>query len=154
METELLYENVKKGLMKEVLIACELYNLVKEEYGDSEDDIVAIPWVLFEAGRLYEQQQGEQTFQKESCTNRNYGPVSRAQFAHEAFKDAKGRCKRKGLIMTNGDLIRNMSNVELAVTLMCPNEMGMTEIKCDRDDKCNCCKCLYEWLKQPVSREE
>lgn len=51
--------------------------------------------------------------------------------------------------MTNGDRIRGMSNEELAVTLMCPNEMGMAEIDCDHSDDNNCCQCLLSWLNQP-----
>lgn len=47
-------------------------------------------------------------------------------------------------IETNADRIRAMSDEELAVTLMCPNEMGMAEIPCDHSDSCNCCK----WLTQ------
>lgn len=50
--------------------------------------------------------------------------------------------------MTNGDTIRGMSNEELAVTLMCPNEMGMAEIECDHSDDKNCCQCLLDWLNQ------
>lgn len=55
--------------------------------------------------------------------------------------------------MTNGDRIRNMSDKELAVTLMCPNEMGMAEIPCDHSDSCNCWKCLLYWLQQPYEEE-
>lgn len=51
--------------------------------------------------------------------------------------------------MTNGDMFRRMSNEELAVTLMCPNEMGMAEIECDHSDNKNCCRCLLDWLNQP-----
>lgn len=47
---------------------------------------------------------------------------------------------------TNADRIRAMSDEELAVTLMCPNEMGMADIPCDQK---NCCKCLLDWLRQP-----
>lgn len=35
---------------------------------------------------------------------------------------------------TNGDTFRVMSDEELAVTLMCPNEMGMADIPCDHSD--------------------
>lgn len=50
--------------------------------------------------------------------------------------------------MTNGDRIREMSDEELAVTLMCPNDMGMADIPCTHSDSCNCCQCLLDWLKQ------
>lgn len=46
--------------------------------------------------------------------------------------------------MTNSDMIRSMTDEQLAVTLMCPNEMGLGEIECDRSDSCNCCQCLLD----------
>lgn len=49
--------------------------------------------------------------------------------------------------MTNYDLIKNMSIEEMAVTIMCPNEMGMAEIECDKSDKCNCSQCCLDWLR-------
>lgn len=52
--------------------------------------------------------------------------------------------------LTNADRIRAMGDEELAVTLMCPNEMGLAEIPCDHDDGKNCCVCLLNWLKQPA----
>ncbi|TQI66232.1 hypothetical protein [Clostridium sp. KNHs216] len=55
--------------------------------------------------------------------------------------------------MSNGDRIRGMSNEELAVTLMCPNEMGMAEIECDHSDDKNCCQCLLNWLNQPEQED-
>lgn len=51
---------------------------------------------------------------------------------------------------SNADLIRAMSDEELAATLPCPNEMGMADISCDRTDNCNCCQCRLDWLKQPA----
>ena len=33
--------------------------------------------------------------------------------------------------MTNADMIRSMSDEELAANLMCPNEMGIADIPCD-----------------------
>ncbi|QEY33850.1 hypothetical protein FL966_01645 [Caproiciproducens galactitolivorans] len=56
--------------------------------------------------------------------------------------------------LTNGDLIRSMSNEELTVTLTCPNEMGMDEIDCDHSDDKNCCQCLLDWLNQPYEPEQ
>lgn len=43
--------------------------------------------------------------------------------------------------MTNYEIIKKMSIEEMAVTIMCPNDIGMAEIKCDKLDDCNCCKC-------------
>lgn len=50
--------------------------------------------------------------------------------------------------MTNGDRVRAMSDEEMAVTMMCPNEAGLAEIDCDKSDDKNCCKCCLEWLKK------
>lgn len=49
--------------------------------------------------------------------------------------------------MTNADRFRKMSDEELAVTIMCPNEMGIADIDCDHSDGCDCCKCCLDWLK-------
>lgn len=37
--------------------------------------------------------------------------------------------------MTNADMIRAMSDEELAENLMCPNEMGIADIPCDKSDQ-------------------
>lgn len=50
--------------------------------------------------------------------------------------------------MTNADMIRNMSDEELAVTIACPNEMGLADIGCDHSDNRNCCQCCLDWLKE------
>lgn len=55
--------------------------------------------------------------------------------------------------MTNADMIRAMSDEELAVNLMCPNEMGMADTPCDKSDQCDCYKCLLDWLRQPAGEE-
>ena len=51
---------------------------------------------------------------------------------------------------TNADRIRYMSDEELAMNMMCPNENGLGEIKCDKSDNCNCYECLLEWLQSEV----
>lgn len=58
-----------------------------------------------------------------------------------------------GKKLTNYDLIRNMSVEEMAVTLMCPNEMGMADIPCDHSDDRNCCKCCLDWLNQEAPHD-
>lgn len=58
------------------------------------------------------------------------------------YEDAKEKTN-----MTNADVIRQMGDEELAVTIMCPNETGHAKIECNRDDDCNCCKCCLEWLR-------
>lgn len=55
--------------------------------------------------------------------------------------------------MTNADMIRAMSDEELAANLMCPNEMGMADIPCDKSDQCDCYKCLLDWLRKPAVEE-
>lgn len=48
---------------------------------------------------------------------------------------------------TNADRIRSMSDEELAMNMMCPNENGLAEIDCDKSDSCNCYECLLKWLQ-------
>lgn len=47
----------------------------------------------------------------------------------------------------NADRIRSMTDEELAIYMMCPNEMGLAEIECDKTDSCNCYECLLNWLR-------
>ena len=49
--------------------------------------------------------------------------------------------------MTNADRIRSMTDEELATNMMCPNENGLAEIDCDKNDNCNCYECLLKWLR-------
>ena len=62
-------------------------------------------------------------------------------------------CEYRRKKRTNADRIRSMSDEELAANLMCPNEMGMADIHCDKSDQCNCCKCLLDWLRQSAVEE-
>lgn len=48
---------------------------------------------------------------------------------------------------TNADRIRSMTDEELAIYMMCPNEMGLAEIECDKIDSCNCYECLLNWIR-------
>lgn len=48
---------------------------------------------------------------------------------------------------TNADRIRSMTDEELAANMMCPNENGLAEIECDKNDNCNCYECLLKWLR-------
>lgn len=58
-------------------------------------------------------------------------------------------CSLKGELpkRTNADSIRAMSDEELADRIMCPNEMGLAEIDCDKSDDCNCHECCLKWLQ-------
>lgn len=51
---------------------------------------------------------------------------------------------------TNADHIRSMSDDELALNMMCPNENGLGEIGCDKNDNCNCYECILNWLQSEV----
>lgn len=51
---------------------------------------------------------------------------------------------------TNADRIRAMTDEELAMTMMCPNENGLAEIDCDKSDSRNCYECLLKWLQEEV----
>lgn len=51
---------------------------------------------------------------------------------------------------TNADRIRAMSDEDLAINMMCPNENGLAEIDCDKCDNCNCYECLLKWLQSEV----
>lgn len=56
---------------------------------------------------------------------------------------------------TNADRIRAMDIDELALAIMCPNEMsesviGESYIPCDKSDDCNCFECCKEWLQKEV----
>ena len=55
--------------------------------------------------------------------------------------------------MTNADKIRMMTDDELAMNMMCPNENGLAEIKCDKSDGCNCYECLLEWLQSEAEAD-
>ena len=63
----------------------------------------------------------------------------------EAERECRN-CKR----MTNTDRIRAMSDEDLAINMMCPNENGLAEIDCDKCDNCNCYECLLMWLQSEV----
>ena len=54
--------------------------------------------------------------------------------------------------MTNDERIRNMSVEELAVTIMCPNEIG-GEVKCSRGER-NCRQCTLNWLNNEADNTE
>ena len=48
---------------------------------------------------------------------------------------------------TNADRIRSMTDEELAIHMMCPNEMVLAKIECDKSDRRNCYKCRLNWLR-------
>ena len=50
---------------------------------------------------------------------------------------------------TNADRIRNMSDEELALSIMCPADLGFNkECECNGDMNRNCRKCTLNWLQQ------
>lgn len=54
--------------------------------------------------------------------------------------------------MTNYEKIRDMSVEEMALTIMCPNEIG-GEVKCSREER-NCCQCTLNWLNSEADAAE
>ena len=52
--------------------------------------------------------------------------------------------KKKGQIKTNADAIRNMTDEELAIIIMCPYD-GTKEGDCFMEGR-NCIQCCKEWL--------
>ena len=58
--------------------------------------------------------------------------------------------------MGNYELIKNMSIEQMAVIIMCPNDMGMAKIDCDNmakidcdnSEDCECWQCCLDWLKE------
>ena len=52
---------------------------------------------------------------------------------------------------TNADRIRNMTDEELALVIMCPYDNLPGECTCEEDDsRANCIKCCLEWLQAEV----
>lgn len=54
--------------------------------------------------------------------------------------------------MTNYEKLQKMSMEEMAVTIMCPNEIG-GEVKCSRGER-NCCQCTLNWLNSETDGAE
>ena len=52
--------------------------------------------------------------------------------------------------MSQADRIRAMSDEDLAMNMMCPNENGIGEIECDKSNNCNCYECILKWLQSEV----
>lgn len=53
--------------------------------------------------------------------------------------------------ITNADRIRNMTDEELALIIMCPYDNLPGECTCEEDDsRANCIKCCLEWLQAEV----
>ena len=48
---------------------------------------------------------------------------------------------------TNADRIRSMTDEELLIHMLCPNDMGLADIECGKSDSCNCYECLLNWLR-------
>lgn len=71
-------------------------------------------------------------------------------FGIEQNCDECRMCIKDGKKQTNADRIRSMSDEELAMNMMCPNENGLGEIECDKSDSCNCYECILDWLQSEV----
>ena len=82
----------------------------------------------------------------EKCRHRDVSadkyPCSECDFnVNDLFEQKK---------QTNADRIRSMSDEELAMNMMCPNENGLGKIECDKSDNCNCYACILKRLQQEV----
>lgn len=75
------------------------------------------------------------------CKIQRKRPVCNSCFSYDKFIP---------ITITNADRIRSMSDEELAMNMMCPNENGLGEIECDKSDNCNCYECILEWLQSEV----
>ena len=75
------------------------------------------------------------------CKIQRGRPVCNSCFSYDKFIP---------IAITNADRIRSMSDEELAMNMMCPNENGLGEIECDKSDNCNCYACILKWLQQEV----
>ena len=61
---------------------------------------------------------------------------------------ATGQAEREVWRMTNYEMIKQSSIENMALTIMCPNEMGLAEIECSRDETSNCGQCCLDWLQE------
>lgn len=52
--------------------------------------------------------------------------------------------------MTNYDWIKSMNIGGMANIIMCPNDLGLAEIECDKSDSCNCYECCKKFLESEV----
>lgn len=50
--------------------------------------------------------------------------------------------------MKNYEKIRNMSIEELALTIMCPEDLGLADLDCPNANGKHCFDCVYEWLQK------
>ena len=96
------------------------------------------------------------------CTSTGY--VNVGYYSIDTFKDGNSMpyenvvawrplpvAYKEEMVTTNADRIRAMSDEELAMNMMCPNENGLGEIDCNKSDDCNCYECLINWLKKEVN---
>ena len=75
------------------------------------------------------------------CKIQRKRPVCNSCFSYDKFIP---------IAITNADRIREMSDDELAMNMMCPNENGLGEIECEKSDNCNCYACILKWLQSEV----
>ena len=56
--------------------------------------------------------------------------------------------KKKANKISNGDRVRRMKDEELARFIMCPNDAGLDEIPCEKNDESGCYECCLAWLRR------
>lgn len=71
------------------------------------------------------------------------------------FADGKCRYKREcaNKVVTNADLIRAMTDEELAKVIMCPMEIAAIKDLCEKNPGHTCVECSLRWLQQPAKEE-
>ena len=79
---------------------------------------------------------GKLEFNLRSCLK----DVSDSLLFIRRFAEEAGLSERQSYVL-------NLAYEELATNMMCPNENGLAEIDCDKNDNCNCYECLLKWLR-------
>lgn len=102
--------------------------------------------------------------------NKTFNPCDECKYSYSKQNQESNMCKicefkavlnvlskkahpLKQIKQTNAERIRSMSDEELAMIMMCPNENGLAEIECDKSDSCNCYECLLKWLQSEVEEK-
>ena len=85
----------------------------------------------------------------ENCGSEHIHAITK-EIGYSCSKCGRNTVRQNEMHQTNADRIRSMSDEELAMYMMCPNENGLAEIDCDKSGSCNCYECLLKWLQSEV----
>lgn len=102
--------------------------------------------------KLEEQAKLHMDFSKKENISRENRVEQLIQYScyRNAIEIVKQEAEKYNNKNTNADRIRAMSDEELAMNMMCPNENRLGEIDCDKNDSCNCYECILEWLQSEM----